>query len=319
MFAPDLIVLAKQYGGGPIVGLDPATGATRFETEGLAALRDGRGPLYLIGMAPGPATATGDVTVTEVAPTDGAPVRTIALAPPVPTFPPARFALAGDDLIVVTDGAVAAYDLGTGKRRWRTDAPASYLFAPLVLRDRVIVVNQTYAAVRLTDGAVAWTHAGTCCDAVATPDGAHLYVRQAEGRSAELDARGQVVRELAGEVRAATDAWIAVATAGGLDVEPLAPGGPRWHKPVPAGDSVPAVGAAAGWLTYFDADTATLWLARPDGADRVAVRVAQSRLVISPDASGTAPAFIGAPLVWTGDRAYVLDWELHAYEVIDGR
>ncbi|MBK9035225.1 MAG: PQQ-binding-like beta-propeller repeat protein [Myxococcales bacterium] len=315
VFGRDLVVLTKEFDGRVVIGLDAATGAVRFEVDGATAVRAGDGPLYVVGV-----DAAVGFTVTERAPGDGAVVRTIALAPSLPAFRSTRFALAGTTLLAITDGAVAAYDLTTGALRWRTPlVSASYLFAPVVLADRVIVVNQTTTALRLADGATLWTFAGACCSAVASPDGAHVYVRRDDDVDVELDGRGQVVRALAGHAAAATDAWVAVLGPRGLDVVPHDRAAPIWHAPAAADDGLGAIGTAGPWLTYFDGRDDTLWLQDVVGDQRVALRQAHERLVISPDASGTAPAYIGAPAVWAAPRAYVLDWALHAYEVGDGR
>lgn len=317
VIAADVIVLAKEFEAGALIGLDPATGATRFERGGVAALRDDRGALYLMSIDAAPGTFGGSYALIEVDPMTGDPRRVVALDPPLPSFPMARFAIAGARLLVVTDGELAAYDLASGQRAWLVNAPeASHLFRPALLRDRVVVPGTTYAAYALADGAPLWKRAGECCTALVSPDGAHLYLRTALAEGAEVDDRGQTVHAFAGSVEAVADAWVAVKDDTHLRVFRHGGGAPVVALEAPGGFG--AIALHGDWLFYFDSRDATLWLHELVSGERVKLHQAHARLVVSPDATGTAPAFVGDPPVIAPPLALVLDWAVHAYRIDRG-
>lgn len=318
VIAPDVIVLAKEFEAGALIGLDPATGATRFERGGVAALRDARGALYLMSIDAAPGTFGGSYALIEVDATTGDPRRVVALDPPLPSFPMARFAIAGERLLVITDGELAAYELTSGKRAWLVNAPeASHLFRPAILRDRVVLPGTTYAAYALADGAALWKRPGECCTALVSPDGAHLYLRTAIAEAAEVGADGKTRHALAGSVAAVADDWVAVTDDTHLRVFRHGSSAPALELDAPGGFG--AVALDRDWLFYFDSRDATMWLHDVTSGARVKLHEAHARLVISPDATGTAPAFVGDPPVIAPPLAIVLDWSVHAYRIDRGR
>ena len=310
VFTPTRIVLAKEFEGTELVALDPATGAVAFTRPGVAALRGEDDALVTVEHD------GADQRVTVLA--DGTPARTVVLTPAVPAFPPVRFVMAGPGrLLVVGDGELAAYELATGAQRWRVPAPESrHLFAPIVLGDRVIMPGATYAAYALADGKRLWRQAGVCCGALASPDGAHVYLLETGERTVELSPAGAIIASRTGTPAAVSRDFVALRDAHGVSV--YRHGGAAPILRVDAPDGLGAVALADEMLFYFDGRDATVWMHDVVRDVRIALHQATSHTVISPDASGTAPPFVSDPPIVVWPNVYVLDWTLHAYRVDRG-
>jgi outer membrane protein assembly factor BamB len=316
VFATDLVVLAKEFEGGAIIAIDPTTGAKRFETTGVAALRGAGGELYVVGVETRSGAFMGTHVVVEVDPLTGDPRRTIALSPPLPSFPSARFAIAGTKLLAIGDGNLEAYDLASGQRLWQVTAESSHLFAPVIQGDRIILSGPIYSAHRLSDGKLLWKHKGECCTALASPDGKHVYIRAGVKAIADLDPEGLVLRTGTGQVAAVSTDWIAITDPTGVTVMRHGSSTPTLRLDAPDADhGFTAIALHGDWLFYFDMRDRKLYLHDVVSDQRVAIHEAHEKFVLSPDATGTAPAFVGDPPIIAPPRIYVLDWQLHAYQV----
>ena len=89
----------------------------------------------------------------------------------------------------------------------------------------------------------------------------------------------------------------------------------RWSQRTSKDVYVGAVTLSADDLFYFSSVDSTLWRRNLATGRARAMRTAHSRVVISPDASGVAPAYIGAAPIVAPPYLFVLDWVIHAYRL----
>ncbi|MBL8623206.1 MAG: PQQ-binding-like beta-propeller repeat protein [Myxococcales bacterium] len=187
-----LVVLAPTEFRGPIIGFDLATGGQRFATRGFVAFADGA-QVRVVGVdddapIPKPFVVVGFDPRTGTA---GAPLR---LTPPPIADGAYHFAHAGSALLVAGPDGLAAYDLGTGQRRWTVAATTpsastmTAVGADLVIRaDGQGFKGTTWVAHRVADGSVAWRHPREVVDTLhPNDDGRRVYLHRT-GSLIELD------------------------------------------------------------------------------------------------------------------------------------
>ncbi|HKE20509.1 MAG TPA: PQQ-binding-like beta-propeller repeat protein, partial [Kofleriaceae bacterium] len=200
--------------------------------------------------------------------------------------------------------------------RWTISIPESYyLFAPLVRGRTVLLQGKAYIAIDARTGKELWRHDGECCTALASPDGRELYVRGEVGVADRLDWSGRLRARLPGELAAVSDGWVALQEEGRFAVHRHGARDATWSQPTSNHVYVAAVTLSGDDLFYFSSADSTLWRRNLATGRARAIRAAHSRVVISTDASGVAPAHIGAAPIVAGPYVFVLDWAIHAYRL----
>ncbi len=219
-------------------------------------------------------------------------------------------------ILAFSYGQLRAVDPADGAERWMISIPDSYyLFPPLVRGRTVVLQGPSYIAIDARTGQELWRHDGECCTALASPDGRELYVRGKVGVADRLDWSGRQRARLIGELRAVSDHWVALQQDGRFAVYRHGAADPGWSQPTSNKAFVGAVTLSGDDLFYFSNKDTTLWWRNLTTGRALAVHGAHSRLVISTDASGVAPAYIGAAPIVAPPYVFVLDWAIHAYRL----
>jgi len=238
----------------------------------------------------------------------------VALDHPISTVMGERLFWADGRILAMEPGWLSAIEPTTGTILWRVAlADTTYSnFPPLVHDHTVVLQGTTYVAIDARDGRTIFRRVGECCTAKASPDGRHLYLRTAVKRSVELDWAGAVVAERPGDVDAVSDRFVALQEAARFAVYRHGSREPVWQAPTDAHRFIGAVTLTGDQLFYFDSTDETLWRRDLDDGGARPVKKAHQRLVISTDATGMSPAYLGAPPVWDPPVLFLLDWSIEA-------
>lgn len=339
LFTRDVVLVAQDHDSAamdwPLVALDPATGQVRWKVEHAEwALhpRDRARPLYLVKSvtpeAPSYYPPFGEIVELDAA--NGRILRRTAMARPISSWD-TRFVYgppptpgAHHRIYWVSGGVLGALDAETGERLWESPTTADELRPVVALPDRVVTPGPVYEIHRAADGALAGSVHGTCCNLVVSPDGRWTYIRLALNSTAAIDAHGGTLATHAGEAVAVSDHWVALVRATGTGAAAVATLAIHRHGVARPALLLEARGAEAFFtavalagddLFYYRGTDQGLWWRRlPTGKERQVYR-AHGHLVIAPDATGVAPAYLGTAPVYDAPYLFLLDWIIHALEL----
>lgn len=299
--------------GGELVALNARDGSVRWRrSANWMAHPPGRvDPLWIVDDPPNQEHAQ----LVRIDAASGKVKARVTLAQPLSTLG-SRMLWADGFILWFSYGQLRAIDPADGATRWTISVPDGYyLFPPLVRGHTVLLQGKTYIAIDARTGQELWHHDGECCTALASPDGRELYVRGKVGAADRLDWNGHLRARLTGELKAVSDRWVALQQDGRLAVYRHGAADPGWSQPTSKDVYVGAVTLSADDLFYFSSKDSTLWRRNLATGRASAMRTAHSRVVISPDASGVAPAHIGAAPIVAPPHLFVLDWVIHAYRL----
>lgn len=311
-----------------LVALDPQTGAERWRRSPAEWVLHPPGratPLFLVNRTWEEDTApAGDPApfreVREIDPATGRDLRRIPLAKPIGSVG-TRLVLAGGEMVYQEIGAIGAVDLATGAQRWEKRSESSGTFAPLALPDRVVLPEPAYVALALSDGHEISRTEGVCCTALASPDGAHTYIRTGTDEAGELLSDGRIGQRYAGAVEAVSERFVAIGTrrgAAALAVYEHGGTSPVWSATGRGEDDYfSAVALAGERLFFFRAADALVWMHNLATGRDLAIFSVSPKVVIGPDARGAGPAHVSTPPVYDAPLLFVHDWTVRAYRVED--
>jgi hypothetical protein len=308
-FAADTVLIHDRDDfGGQLTAIDAATGATLWQrTANWAAHPDtGLDPLWIVD---DPANAD-HREIIRLDPRSGAELERVALVEPLPALDD-RLAWADGALLAFSYGRLRAIDVVTGAAIWSIEVERDYrLFAPVVRGHTALLVGDRYLALDAKSGAERWRFDGACCTARQSPHGRELYLAGPEGAWARLDWDGTIRGRGAGEVRAVSDRYVAVAEQGRLAVYPHGSDRAAWVRPTTDEDFVTAVTLSGSNLFYFSAADDTLWRRDVDRDHVVPVVKAHGHFVIGTERgqTGMSEPFIGAPPAYAPPYLFVLEF-----------
>jgi hypothetical protein len=313
-FSADVVLVhGRGDFGGELVALNTRDGSVRWRrSANWMAHPPGRvDPLWIVADAANQDHAQ----LIRLEPVSGKEAARVTLARPLSSLG-SRMLWADGLILAFSYGQLRAVDPADGATRWTISIPDSYyLFPPLVRGHTVILQGKTYIAIDARTGQELWRHDGECCTALASPDGRELYVRGKVGAADRLNWSGHQRARLTGELAAVSDHWVALQQDGRFAVYRHGAADPSWSQPTSNHVYVGAVALSADDLFYFSSKDSTLWRRNLATRRTRAIRGAHSHLVISTDASGVAPAHIGAPPIVAPPYLFVLDWGIHAYRL----
>jgi hypothetical protein len=299
--------------GGELVALNGRDGSVRWRrSANWMAHPPGRvEPLWIVDDPPNQAHAQ----LVRIDAASGKETARVTLARPLSTLG-SRMLWADGLILAFSYEGLRAVDPTDGSTRWTISVPdGAYLFPPLVRGRTVLLQGKSYIAIDARTGHELWRHDGECCTALTSPDGRELYLRGKVGVTDRLDWSGRQRSRLTGELKAVSDSWVALQLDGRFAVFRHGAADPGWSQPTSKDVYVGAVTLSADDLFYFSSEDSTLWRRNLASGRTRAMRAAHSRLVISTDASGVAPAYIGAAPIVAPPYLFVLDWIIHAYRL----
>jgi hypothetical protein len=214
---------------------------------------------------------------------------------------------------------LGAIDPATGATLWEVPADLDRRFTPLALPDRILFPGSTYVAYAIADGRELSRTAGVCCTAIASPDGAHVYLRTGVDEAGELLGDGRIGRRFRGEVAAVSGRFVAVLSRPGASTLAVyAHGGarPLWSVTgKDEHDDFSAVGISGDRVLFFRSGDDGVWMHDlATGRDRALLTI-HAKIVLSPDRRGSAPANMTTPPVLAPPLLFVHDWTIRAYRV----
>ncbi len=314
LFSADVVLVHNRGDfGGELVALNARDGSVRWRRSAnrMAHPPERVEPLWIVDDPPNQANAQ----LIRLDAASGKEAERVTLAQPLSSL---------DSRILWADGLILAFsyeqlravDLADGATRWMISIPGNYyLFALLVRGRTVLLQGKTYIAIDARTGQELWRHDGECCTALASPDGRELYVRGKVGVADRLGWSGRLRARLTGELTAVSDRWVALQEDGRFAVHRHGAGDPTWSQPTSNHVYIGAVTLSADDLFYFSSKDSTLWRRNLATGRARAIRAAHSRVIISTDASGVAPAYIGVRPIVAPPYLFVLDWGIRAYRL----
>jgi outer membrane protein assembly factor BamB len=333
-FSRDLVVLANVPPGGSggsigVVALDVKTGTRLWGKAQLGWLLHpphATEPLYFAPYEKLGEYNEGYTHVDKLDPRTGKVLATIKLARSPQLDFEMRIVWSERGIVVIGDREMSLFDWTTGKPRWTTPVgDHAYLFAPLVLGDRIYLPGTSNVIVSLADGVQLAAISGECCDVRASPDGKHVFVRAAVNGSAEIGPDLKVVRHITGEVRHASNTHYVVDTSEGAPAKPAmvqvyAYGNPTAQLVLHPKDKDDFYGALAldgrYLLAFHNADASFQRYDITTGKPEL-IETIGSHFVLSTDAVGTAGPLLNTPPVIERPYLFTEEWGVHGYLVGD--
>ena len=317
------------------VRLDPNTGEALWTLEQAGWVlhaEDSLDPLYVIDSNFG-ASADDDLSyyfrkyqeIHQVDPETGKTIRVLPIdsgefEPPTVGC---KFYLYGETVYYLQNSTVTAIDLKDGRAVRQFPVDSDGLFSPVFTGNIAIFPGSTYEAYDLQTGQRVFATPGACCTVLVSPDGQHIYVRKEVGVAALLGKDGSMLKTYAGEIRAVTNRFAAVVVQGDpkdpeekLQVYEHGSAEPYYEVSSTGRDAFyTAVALHDKDLFYFFGKDDYVWhvdLDRKKGSPIIKIG---SKFVISPDATGVAPAIITEPPVYDPPLLFINDWTIRAYRV----